>query len=877
MIYTPYVIPLLVSTVLLIWIALYALRFRETPIFRIVIVLAGLAAFWSLSSSLKILTPSLELKILLDQIGQAAVVFIAPTELALVLIYTGRTRWLTRRRLGLILVVPVIAALLSLTSSYHSFFRYDFRLDNSGAFPILLRTNAIGYWLYLGYSSILITIALGLLFAALRMRTLFVRNTRLILLSYLIPFGVDILYSVNVTPIRGYNLAPTSFVISGILILWALLRYRLFSVAPLARAIVVEHITDLVIVLEANDHLIDFNPAAKSACGLSPDFIGKSTDCLAPLWADLFQRFRQISSCKKEISLGTQEEQRFYDLSISPILDEHSSLLGRLFLLHDISEHKRAEEALRQSEERYRLMADNAPLAITVTDPETAEILYANPRAGELFEMAVEQSVGSSALVRYTNLDNRQRFLNLLRSHSQVTDFEMCMKKSDGREFWVSLTANISSYNGRPAIHTTIIDISERKQTEAELQQVNVELEQQTKFAREMAEKAEKATMAKSSFLANMSHEIRTPMNGVIGMTGLLLDTPLNKEQQHYAEMIHASGEALLTLINDILDFSKIEAGKLEIETLDFDLHRLLDDFGAAMAFRAREKGLGLHCTAETGVPTYVQGDPGRLRQILTNLLGNAIKFTQHGEVSVRVTKLQETQEEVTLRFAVRDSGIGIPADKISLLFNKFTQADASTTRQYGGTGLGLAISKQLVELMGGEIGVQSEEGMGSEFWFTVGLKILNERRAITPRKTDAEITSLTFDSNMRILLAEDNIVNQKVALGILKKLGLGADAVANGLEALRALETLPYDLVLMDMQMPQMDGLEATQHIRDPQSKVLDHEIPIIAMTASAMQEDRQRCLQAGMNDFITKPVQSQSLAQALARWLPDKDDTVR
>jgi PAS domain S-box-containing protein len=514
-------------------------------------------------------------------------------------------------------------------------------------------------------------------------------------------------------------------------------------------------------------------------------------------------------------------------------------------------------------EQRYRDLFENAKDMIYSHDLNGR--LTALNRAGEEITGYSRDKALAMTMRQLVAPEERQKaaeWTELLLGGAAAPNFELKIIAHNGQQRTLEVSPRLVYHAGCPVgVEGIARDITERKRVQQELQRAK--------------EAAEAASRAKSEFLANMSHEIRTPMNGIVGMTELALDTAPTPEQRDCLETVKSSAASLLKVINDILDFSKIEAGKLELERVGFGLRECLERTMRPLALRARQKGLKLSWQVPPEVPDQLIGDAGRLQQVLINLIGNAVKFTEQGEVAIEVTGDHPSSgaETHVVQFSVRDTGLGVPADKQSLIFEAFAQADGSMRRRYGGTGLGLAISSQLVSLMGGRLWLESQPGRGSAFHFTArfGLGALLDPKGETTQASLADPAEAQpggqgaqASPRLHVLLAEDNAINKKLAARILEKRGHLVSVAANGREALAALEDQTFDLILMDLQMPEMDGFEATAAIRSKQKDTGRH-VPILALTAHAMKGDRERCLAAGMDGYLSKPIQAQELIRTV------------
>ena len=636
----------------------------------------------------------------------------------------------------------------------------------------------------------------------------------------------------------------------------------------------------VTVMITDREGIIEYvNPNFTTVTGyLAEEALGKNPNLLKSGWhpPEFFSDLWATILSGKEWRGETRNKRKNGDLywesaSISPVKGPSGEITHFVGVKEDITEQKRAEEALSRSDERIRLLLESTAEAIYGIDL-TGACTFANPSCARILGYShPDELLGRNMhyLIHYSRPDGSPYpiescpLCRMLRGEQGIHRDDDIFWREDGSFFAVEYWSYPQRRDGEVVGGVvTFFDITERKRAEEELRQASAA--------------AEAATRAKSDFLANMSHEIRTPMNAALGMFYLLQQTGLTERQKNYLDKAQAASSVLLRVINDILDFSKIEAGKLELENVPFRMETVLNDLLAVAAATLHEKPIELQVKSSPGVPDFLIGDPLRLGQVLLNLTSNAVKFTEEGKVVVDVALVAAGDSDVSLRFSVADTGIGMTPQQQASLFSAFTQADSSTTRRYGGTGLGLAISKQLVELMGGYIWAASEQGQGSTFSFVVRLQRQSAGQLeVIAKRTPVPATTMANLAGRRVLLVEDNQINQEVAREILERRGMQVDLAQNGAQALERVTAsgVLYDAVLMDVHMPVMDGLEATRRIRlDPAFALL----PVIAMTASALARERELCMAAGMNDQVNKPIDVAELFAILSRWIGRQGDDI-
>ena len=565
-------------------------------------------------------------------------------------------------------------------------------------------------------------------------------------------------------------------------------------------------------------------------------------------------------------------------LNSDPIINSSDECLGFIFSCTDVTKRKQVEKTL-QIRNRAIEASSNGIVIADVRLPD-APIIYVNKAFERISGYSITEIIGQSFLFFLDEEENKEEKIKLQNSMSEGNNYSIniSLLQKNGKKVWMELNISpVFNFAGNLTHYVGVqSDISDQKNAEQELRQYADDLEKTKKSLEEKAIelastikeleaaklKAEEATKAKSEFLANISHEIRTPLNGVIGMTELILDTELNPEQKEYLDTIKVSSESLLTIINDILDFAKIEAGKLELYQTKFSLRESIEETIKTLTIRAHQKGLRLLYIVDSDVPDLLVGDTGRLRQILVNLIGNSLKFTEKGEISVRVSTGKKNDDKIKLLFSVEDTGIGVPKNEQKKIFNAFDQVDGSSAKNYGGTGLGLAITSKLVKLMNGRIWIESpvekehkgNSDPGSIFHFIVEFGFFDNLKRTKDQPGEIKQKKL-INKHLSILLAEDNKVNQRLASRMLEKLGYDVEIAENGKEVIQIVEKNDFDLILMDVQMPEMDGFQATQKIRELEQNSNKH-IPIIALTAYAMKGDREKCLSVGMDGYLSKPI---------------------
>lgn len=865
--YTSYILTVLFSAAVHAILLIYIWRNRTVPAAQGLFALLLSAFGWVFFLSLEFVAINLSLKLIFNNLRISFAVFMAPTILIFALQYTNRSHWLRSNVLALLLAIPISTCILIWTNPLHGLVFRFYHVYPAGGFLIPVRP--FGSWIVplSLYNYILILMTYGVLLqVAIIFRPPYRLQALIIMLAFTPVVIADILFVTQVTP--GLPLTPIVDALSSVLIAWALFRYRLLDLVPVAHHAVVQSMADALVVLDMQDRIVELNPTAQHLTGsATTTFVGKPATDVLPQWTTWKHMLETNMKYPVEIAYHHPTTFVYYEVQCSPLKNRSGKQTGWIIILRDITARKQAEDALRTSEANLARAQHIAALGSFHYNVQTNDVTWSRQFC---------QIAGLGDAERHMTLQDVQQFMHpddlhdirmalykVLNGEETLVALDMRLVRPDGtiRHLHDQFEAVYDDQGNATEIFGIVQDITARKQAEEELLHAR--------------EQAEAANQAKSTFLANMSHELRTPLNAIMGFARILRTRSVSPARSdEYLDIIYRSGNHLLTLINDVLDIAKIEAGRITLSPEPLDLYALLDDLESLFQLRVQNKDINLIADCHTDVPQTICADEARLRQVLINLLSNAIKFTQHGTVTLSVATVAPISPDknnqpshndlVTLHFRVSDTGPGISADDLDEIFKPFVQTEVGRQSQEG-TGLGLAISRTLVQLMGSDLQVSSIVREGSTFWFDLTVPVIDEVKPLHPPEQyviGLEPNQTTY----RVLVVDDQLYNRQVLVSLLETLGFVVREANNGHKALHIWDEWHPHLILMDIRMPVMDGLETARRIKAADTANTTH---IIAVTASVTEDKRTDILAAGCSEIVFKPIVETSLFASIHRCL--------